>query len=188
MSNSGVYRPWNSPSQNTGVGSLSLFQGIFPTQRSKPGLLTGQEKSVRINESLGVWCKHMLLFETGQPKLILPCLNCHDLSYCHQVKPNGSQMCCLSHCSLDQRLVKVPKGTRLRLSRSEVALEQFHWISANSAQKPSHTVSHISSLPSTVPSPKGFEVSHPCFRLSWVPYSPCAFSLEPLSQLQLNIL
>ena len=31
--------PWNSPSQNTGVGSLSLLQGIFPTQGSNPGLL-----------------------------------------------------------------------------------------------------------------------------------------------------
>ena len=29
----------NSPSQNTGVGSLSLLQGIFPTQGSNPGLL-----------------------------------------------------------------------------------------------------------------------------------------------------
>ena len=27
----GLYSPWNSPGQNTGVGSLSLFQGIFPT-------------------------------------------------------------------------------------------------------------------------------------------------------------
>ena len=26
--------PWNSPGQNTGVGSHSLLQGIFPTQRS----------------------------------------------------------------------------------------------------------------------------------------------------------
>ena len=26
----GLYSPWNSPGQNTGVGSLSLFQGIFP--------------------------------------------------------------------------------------------------------------------------------------------------------------
>ena len=34
----GLYRPWNSPGQNTGVGSLSLFQGIFPTQGSNPGL------------------------------------------------------------------------------------------------------------------------------------------------------
>ena len=30
--------PWNSPDQNTGLGSLSLFQGIFPTQGSNPGL------------------------------------------------------------------------------------------------------------------------------------------------------
>ena len=29
----------NSPGQNTGVGKLSLLQGIFPTQGSKPGLL-----------------------------------------------------------------------------------------------------------------------------------------------------
>ena len=28
----GLYGPWNSPGQNTGVGSLSLLQGIFPTQ------------------------------------------------------------------------------------------------------------------------------------------------------------
>ena len=30
--------PWNSPGQNTGVGSHSLLQGIFPTQGSNPGL------------------------------------------------------------------------------------------------------------------------------------------------------
>ena len=30
--------PWNSPGQNTGVGSLSLLQQIFPTQGSNPGL------------------------------------------------------------------------------------------------------------------------------------------------------
>ena len=34
----GLYSPWNSPGQNTGVGSLSLLQGIFPTQESNPGL------------------------------------------------------------------------------------------------------------------------------------------------------
>ena len=33
------YSPWNSPGQNTGVGSLSLLQGIFPTEGSNPGLL-----------------------------------------------------------------------------------------------------------------------------------------------------
>ena len=31
--------PWDSPGQNTGVGSHSLLQGIFPTQGGNPGLL-----------------------------------------------------------------------------------------------------------------------------------------------------
>ena len=35
----GPYSPWNSPGQNARVGSLSLLQGIFPTQGSNPGLL-----------------------------------------------------------------------------------------------------------------------------------------------------
>ena len=35
----GLCSSWNSLGQNTGVGSLSLLQGIFPTQGSNPGLL-----------------------------------------------------------------------------------------------------------------------------------------------------
>ena len=34
----GLYSSWNSPYQNTGVGSLSLLQGIFSTQGSNLGL------------------------------------------------------------------------------------------------------------------------------------------------------
>ena len=34
----GLYSPWNSPGQNTGVGSLSFLQGIFQTQGLNPGL------------------------------------------------------------------------------------------------------------------------------------------------------
>ena len=34
----GLYSPWNSPGQNTGVGGLSLLQGIFPTQGQNAGL------------------------------------------------------------------------------------------------------------------------------------------------------
>ena len=34
----GLYSPWNSLGQNTGVGSLFLPQGIFPTQGWNPGL------------------------------------------------------------------------------------------------------------------------------------------------------
>ena len=43
MSNSlqphGLYSPWNSPCQTTGVGSLSLLQCIFLTQESNQSLL-----------------------------------------------------------------------------------------------------------------------------------------------------
>ena len=35
----GLYSSWNSPGPNTGVGSLSLLQGIFPTEGLNPGLL-----------------------------------------------------------------------------------------------------------------------------------------------------
>ena len=34
----GLYSLWNSPGHNTGVGSLSVLQGIFPTQGLNPGL------------------------------------------------------------------------------------------------------------------------------------------------------
>ena len=34
----GLYSSWDSPGQNTGVGSCSLLQGIFPTQGLNPGL------------------------------------------------------------------------------------------------------------------------------------------------------
>ena len=34
-----LFCSWNSPVRNTGLGSLSLLQGIFPTQGLNPGLL-----------------------------------------------------------------------------------------------------------------------------------------------------
>ena len=34
----GLYSPWNSPGQNAAMDSLSLIQGIFPTQGSNPDL------------------------------------------------------------------------------------------------------------------------------------------------------
>ena len=61
MSNSlwphGLYCPWNSPGQNTGVCSLSFFQGIITTQGSNPGLLD---------------CRWMLyqLSHKGRPKIL----------------------------------------------------------------------------------------------------------------------
>ena len=60
--------PWNSPGENSGVGSHSLLQGIFLTQESNPGLYH---------------CRQILyhLSHQGSPALIpiLDCiLNCWD--------------------------------------------------------------------------------------------------------------
>ena len=38
LQSQGLYSPWNSPGQNTEVGSCSLLQGIFSTQGSNLGL------------------------------------------------------------------------------------------------------------------------------------------------------
>ena len=42
----GLYSPWNSPGQDTGVGNHSLLQGIFLTQGLNPRLLYWQVDSV----------------------------------------------------------------------------------------------------------------------------------------------
>ena len=49
--------PWNSPGQNTGVGSLSLLQGILPTQESNPGLPHCRQILCQLSES-----KHQFQF------------------------------------------------------------------------------------------------------------------------------
>ena len=41
-----LHSPWNSTGQNTGAGSYSLLQGIFPTQGLNPGLLHYQQGCV----------------------------------------------------------------------------------------------------------------------------------------------
>ena len=62
----GLYSPWNSPGQISGLGSLSILQGIFPTQGSNPGLLH---------------CRQILyqLSHKGSPSPIEPLPNLSDL-------------------------------------------------------------------------------------------------------------
>ena len=45
----GLYNPWNSPGQNTGVRSLSLLQVSFPTQGSNPRLLHHRQILYQLN-------------------------------------------------------------------------------------------------------------------------------------------
>ena len=42
----GLYSPWNSPRQNTGVGSLSLLRGGLPNPAIEPGSPTLQADSL----------------------------------------------------------------------------------------------------------------------------------------------
>ena len=45
----GLYSPWHSPGQNTGMGSPSLLQGILPTQGPNPGLLHCRQTPYQLN-------------------------------------------------------------------------------------------------------------------------------------------
>ena len=51
----GLYSPWNSPGQNTGVGSYSLLQGIFPTQGLYPGLLHCRKILYQLSYQWKLW-------------------------------------------------------------------------------------------------------------------------------------
>ena len=67
-----LYSPWNSPGQNTVVGSPSLLQGIFPTQGSNPGLShcrwilyqLSYQRSLRILE----WVAYPFSSRSSQPR------------------------------------------------------------------------------------------------------------------------
>ena len=57
----GLYSPWDSLGHNTGVGSLSLLQQIFPTQELNWGLLHCRR------------ILHQLSYEGSLPLYILCC-------------------------------------------------------------------------------------------------------------------
>ena len=57
FSTHGLYSPWTSPGQNTGMGRLFLLQGIFPTQESNQSLSCGR--------SILYWLSH-----NGSPRIL----------------------------------------------------------------------------------------------------------------------
>ena len=58
----GLYSPWNSPGQNTGVRSLSLLQGIVPTQGSNPGLLHCRQFLYQLNHKRSPYISHQFSY------------------------------------------------------------------------------------------------------------------------------
>ena len=81
----GLQSPWNSPGQNTGMGSLSLLQGIFPIQGSNPGLLHCRQILYQLSPkgAQEYWSRQPILspvdlpdpgFEPGSPALAVDSL------------------------------------------------------------------------------------------------------------------
>ena len=88
------HSPWNSPGQNTGVGSLSLPQGIFLTQGLNPGLLhcrqilyqLSHQGSPRIPEWVASLSLLQQIFPTQGLNWVLP----HCRQILHQLSHQGS--------------------------------------------------------------------------------------------------
>ena len=90
----GLSSPWNSPGQNTGVGSRSLLQWIFLTQESNWGLLHCRQILYQLSyqgstKNTGVGCHALLqgIFPTQRSNLGL--LHCRQILYhlSHQESP-----------------------------------------------------------------------------------------------------
>ena len=92
----GLYGPWNSPGQNTGMGSYSLLQGIFLTQESNRVLLhcrqslyqLGHQGSPREGQSLPQFPRRAVLKNvqtTGlwhsPPMIVQLCLKSFKLGF-----------------------------------------------------------------------------------------------------------
>ena len=77
----GLYSPWNSPGQNTGVGSLALLQGIFPTQGIEPRFPALQADSLPDEPQ-------------GKPQNT----GLGSLSLLQQIFPTQESNCSLLHC------------------------------------------------------------------------------------------
>ena len=90
----GLYSPWNSLGQNTGVGSLSLLQGIFPTQRLNPGL---------------PHCRWILYQLSYQEKSPFNTLNSHNVTHRLYLSKAGGKR--IEHILSTSKHVSFHKGT-----------------------------------------------------------------------------
>ena len=68
----GLYSPWNSRGQNTGVCSLSLLQGVFPTQGLNPGLMHCRQILYQLsnqgNQWIPEWVAYPFCCGSSQPR------------------------------------------------------------------------------------------------------------------------
>ena len=55
-----LHSPWNSPGQNTGMGSLSLLQQIFPTQEVNRGLLDCRQILYQLSYEVSPYAEYII--------------------------------------------------------------------------------------------------------------------------------
>ena len=90
----GLYSPWNSPGRNTGVGCLSLLQGIFPIQGWNSGLLHCRRILHQLShKGSPAWRKRLL-------SLFYPCFRAGKLGLCDV----SWFFLCTSACRLGRKL------------------------------------------------------------------------------------
>ena len=80
------YSSWNSPGQNTGVGSLSLLPGIFPAQGSSPDSLPAEPQGKPKNTGEGSVSLLQQIFPTQGSNWGLP--HCRQILF--QLSHKGS--------------------------------------------------------------------------------------------------
>ena len=110
----GLY-PWNSPGQNTGVGSLSLLQGTFPTQGSKPGL-------PHCRRDWGTWLKSLLGCQRPASQIQRPAQHRTQSTHPHWYDPFGEQL-----ANMLQELQKCLLYSTLLISNGWMSEKGIHW-------------------------------------------------------------
>ena len=151
MSNSlwphGLHSPWNSPGRNTGVGSLSLLQGIFPTKFLTRGFMSSS-KMVKVTEFEELyntvadnWNMFVGSGRVVQSRLALTSLTCIQSCVCgsggdfhpdclglEQLTWASTPLCCLSSSSAASRLSHVyPSHGNGQSARQQVETHKGSW-------------------------------------------------------------
>ena len=137
----GLYSPWNFPDQNTEVGSLSLLQGIFPTQGSNPGLLHCWQIFYQLSrkepKNIGVVSLFLLqqTFPTKESNWGL--LHCRWILY--QLSYRGSPCNLLISCAPSRGPGRSGQGTRSHMPQLRAHVPQGRLKIAHATAKTQHS-------------------------------------------------
>ena len=137
----GLFSPGNSPGQNTGVGSHSVLQGIFPTEGSNPGVLHCRRffTSWSIRETVHNKCNALESSRNQPPPPAMPCLwvNCLPLNQSLGAKRLGTadlvyncnhcEVLCISARNWDTKNAVHTSENHYQHVPSLVASTHQHW-------------------------------------------------------------